>query len=676
MIGIFSSGIWRIPFLRNFLAQPCQKLSRQRPVSDAVTTIAVWGYRPNTRQPVAWARGVGKSVLRLEDGYIRSLDLGVNGAPPFSLVLDRLGIYYDANRPSELEKMIQERAVNQRLADDAKRAMSIIVEQDLSKYNQAPAFIAGAHATSNVVLVIDQTLGDMSVTYGNAGPNNFVLMLEAAIRENPGAMVWIKVHPDVLQGKKSGYYHSFQSTHRIHLMADDVSPQSLLRHVSRVYVMTSQYGFEALMAGKPVTCFGQPWYAGWGLTDDRHPQAKQLSERRGNATLEQLFAAAYLRYSRYIHPLTGEPATLFDVLHWIQLQRNYQLPRIGHLWAPGLSMWKYTILKPFLRTATNTLSFSKSNKLATACVVWGIAGEQRWLEKAQAQQLPVWRMEDGFLRSSGLGSDLLPPLSLVLDKRGIYYDATRPSDLEMLLNESELTDAQCSRARKIHHRLVNNRISKYNLGADFTLPADSKGKRVLLVPGQVENDASIQTGTFTICTNRDLLRTVRERNPAAYIIYKPHPDVVVGNRKGHITDREINQYADYQALDADIIQCIQVSNEVHTMTSLSGFEALLHGKRVYCYGMPFYAGWGLTYDEHDCFRRVKQLGLYDLIYQALIAYPTYIHPLRLDAISVEEAIEILINTPRANMVIDKNWRDRLMRMGKKLSMFIKVKLAF
>lgn len=112
------------------------------------------------------------------------------------------------------------------------------------------------------------------------------------------------------------------------------------------------------------------------------------------------------------------------------------------------------------------------------------------------------------------------------------------------------------------------------------------------------------------------------------------------------------------------------------MTSLSGFEALLHGKRVYCYGMPFYAGWGLTYDEHDCFRRVKKLGLYDLIYQALIAYPTYIHPLRLDAISVEEAIEILINTPRANMVIDKNWRDRLMRMGKKLSMFIKVKLAF
>ncbi|WP_446676438.1 capsular polysaccharide export protein, LipB/KpsS family, partial [Pantoea endophytica] len=252
MIGIFSSGIWRIPFLRNFLAQPCQKLSLQRPVADAVTTIAVWGYRPNTRQPVAWARSVGKSVLRLEDGYIRSLDLGVNGAPPFSLVLDRLGIYYDANRPSELEKMIQEREVNQRLADDAKRAMSIIVEQDLSKYNQAPAFVAGACATSNVVLVIDQTLGDMSVTYGNAGPNNFVLMLEAAIRENPGAVVWIKVHPDVLQGKKSGYYHSFQSTHRIHLMADDVSPQSLLRHVSRVYVMTSQYGFEALMAGKPV----------------------------------------------------------------------------------------------------------------------------------------------------------------------------------------------------------------------------------------------------------------------------------------------------------------------------------------------------------------------------------------------------------------------------------------
>lgn len=675
MIGIFSSGIWRIPHLENFLAQPCQKISALRPLPEEIDTVAVWGHRPSTRKPVEIARAAGKPILRLEDGFIRSLDLGVNGAPPLSMVLDEEGIYYDANQPSTLERLIKDTAGNQALAIQAQEAMHTIVTEDLSKYNQAPAFVAGESLTTNLVLVVDQTFGDMSVTFGNAGPDDFAAMLNAAIDENPSASIWVKVHPDVLEGKKAGYFHQLTSTHRVHLMADNVSPQSLLRHVSRVYVMTSQYGFEALMAGKPVTCFGQPWYAGWGLTDDRHPQAEQLSQRRGSATLNALFAAAYLRYSRYIDPQTGAPATLFEVLNWMQLQRRYQQQRSGHLWAPGLTLWKSTILKPFLRTNGNRLSFSRRCREATACVVWGVRGEKRWQEKVSSQQLPMWRMEDGFIRSSGLGSDLLPPLSLVLDKRGIYYDATRSSDLEVMLNHSQLTLAQQLRAEKLQKRLVESKISKYNLGADFSLPADSQGKRILLVPGQVEDDASIETGTRTINTNLALLRTVRERNPDAFIIYKPHPDVLVGNRKGHISIEHVQALANYQALDADVIQCIQLADELHTMTSLSGFEALLHGKNVFCYGLPFYAGWGLTQDEHQCERRNRKLHLTDLVYQALIAYPTYIHPLRLEAISAEEAAELLLHAPRGKMFIKNNKMEFFFRQYRKLMMFFKVKFG-
>lgn len=283
----------------------------------------------------------------------------------------------------------------------------------------------------------------------------------------------------------------------------------------------------------------------------------------------------------------------------------------------------------------------------------GCKGEQQWRAEAQRKSLPLWRMEDGFLRSSGLGSDLLPPLSLVLDKRGIYYDATRPSDLEVLLNHSQLTLAQKMRAEKLRQRLVESKLSKYNLGADFSLPAEAKDKKVILVPGQVEDDASIKTGTVSIKSNLELLRTVRERNPHAYIVYKPHPDVLVGNRKGDIPAELTAELADYQALDADIIQCIQRADEVHTMTSLSGFEALLHGKHVHCYGLPFYSGWGLTVDEHRCPRRERKLTLADLIYQALIVYPTYIHPTRLQPITVEEAAEYLIQTPRKPLFITR-----------------------
>lgn len=358
----------------------------------------------------------------------------------------------------------------------------------------------------------------------------------------------------------------------------------------------------------------------------------------------------------------------------MKLQRRHQQQRNGSLWAPGLSLWKYSILKPFLDTGVNRLSFSRPCVETTACVVWGVHGERRWEQEANARHLPIWRMEDGFLRSSGLGSDLLAPLSLVLDKRGIYYDATRPSDLEDMLNKSMLSTTQLSRVEKLMKRLVASKLSKYNLGAEFSVPAESYGKRIILVPGQVETDASIQKGAFSINTNLKLLSIVRERNPDAYIIYKPHPDVLVGNRLGHISQHIVSQYADFQVLDADIIQCIQVADEVHTMTSLAGFEALLHGKHVYCYGLPFYAGWGLTHDEHRCERRQRKLRLEEMVYQVLIRYPTYIHPQRWEAITAEEAVEILIGTPRTALVIRKNKWDKLKRNVRKIKMFCKIKL--
>ncbi|MGJ7724792.1 capsular polysaccharide export protein, LipB/KpsS family [Escherichia coli] len=210
------------------------------------------------------------------------------------------------------------------------------------------------------MLVVDQTFGDMSVAKGNASADSFRLMLETAKAENPNAEVWVKVHPDVLCGKKAGYFTGLQNDPRVKLFAEDVSPQSLLRHMQKVYVVTSQYGFEALMAGKPVICFGQPWYAGWGLTRMTViPRLRCLPNAASPATLIELFTAAYLRYSHYRHPVSGEPTGLAEVVDWLALQRNHTLARQGTLWAPGLSLWKTAILKPFLKTAGNRVRFCR-----------------------------------------------------------------------------------------------------------------------------------------------------------------------------------------------------------------------------------------------------------------------------------------------------------------------------
>lgn len=678
MIGIFSVGIQRIPYLEQFLGEPCSKLSLARPLPTDISQIAVWGYRPTGAKAVALAEKMSVPVLRLEDGFIRSLGLGVSGCPPLSMVLDTQGMYYDASQPSTLETLIHQREQNQLLHEDARQAMQMIVDGDLSKYNQASASTL-TQPEHGAVLVVDQTVGDMAVIYGNAGAEQFDKMLQAALAENPQCEIWVKIHPDVLQGKKAGYFTKIgqvaSKDPRIKLLAQDVSPQSLLQLVSRVYVVTSNYGFEALIAGKPVSVFGQPWYAGWGLTDDRHSQAESLRNRRGEASLEALFSAACLRYSRYINPVNGNRGSLFDVINWLLMQRKHQQLRAGRSWTPGLTLWKRSILAPFLCTKNNKVNFTQRHRGESACVVWGIKGEARWHAKAQQEQIPQWLMEDGFLRSAGLGSDLHPPLSLVLDKTGIYYDATRSSDLEQLLNKSNLTAYQQQRAAALRQNLVASKVSKYNLGAPFTLPCEAAGKTIILVPGQVEDDASILTGTVTYRTNSELLRTVRERHPDAYIIYKPHPDVLVGNRQGQIPEEDVSRWADSQALDADIIQCIQAADELHTLTSLSGFEALLHGKKVVCYGLPFYAGWGLTQDEHSCSRRVRSLQLDDVVYQALIVYPSYIDPQSREPILVEQAVALLAAMPRADMQFTRIKAGRIARYYRKLLMLIRVTLT-
>ena len=189
------------------------------------------------------------------------------------------------------------------------------------------------------------------------------------------------------------------------------------------------------------------------------------------------------------------------------------------------------------------------------------------------------------------------------------------------------------------HSLINQQLTKYNLHGET--PALPTGKRIL-VPGQVEDDASVKFGTQGIKTNIELLRNVRLNNPSDVIIYKPHPDVEARLRKGQIPVEQALLYADIIADSADIIHLLSEVNEVHTMTSLADFEALLRGVRVTTYGIPFYAGWGLTTDmESVPERRTRHVELHSLIYAALIAYPRYFDPVTQQACPVEVVVDHL-----------------------------------
>ena len=54
------------------------------------------------------------------------------------------------------------------------------------------------------------------------------------------------------------------------------------------------------------------------------------------------------------------------------------------------------------------------------------------------------------------------------------------------------------------------------------------------------------------------------------------------------------------------VSLISLVDEVHTITSLVG--QIRHRKKVITYGLPFYAGWGLTEDRISCPRRKRKLS--------------------------------------------------------------------
>lgn len=638
-VAAFSRGIAARPGLAEFLGARRVVYRPGANEAGAIDCVVGWGYKKNTVVARRYAQQHGLPYVCIEDGFLRSIGPGTRGDTPLSVVLDDLGIYYDAGRASRLEAMLNEpdpdrdRLADRALLQRAGQCIDRIVGSRLSKYNDTPVNSCALPDSGgrSRVLVVDQTAGDLSIRYGLPHPGGFKAMLRAALEENPGAEILVKVHPRVIAGKKRGHLLDAGGSPRVRLMVEPVNPYALLEGVDRVYVVSSQMGFEALMAGKPVTCFGVPFYAGWGLTDDRVP----LPRRERRRSLQEVFAAAYILYARYLDPDTGQSCEIERVMEYLQTQRDFFRRNQGAFFCFGFSFWKRGFVRSFLKSPGNRIVFARGVADAgkngfdpeARLIVWGRRDDSGVRQLAARHRVPIWRMEDGFLRSVGLGSDLTAPFSLVVDTRGIYYDPSRSSDLEHILQQTDFSPAQLLRAAALRETIVSTGVSKYNL-AGRALPRlpEGNGKKVVLVPGQVEDDASVELGCRDIRSNEALLKEVRAIRPDAYLIFKPHPDVVSGNRKGKVRLSRARALCDLVVDDASIAECLKVADEVHTMTSLVGFEALMRGIPVFVYGQPFYCGWGLTHDRHVVERRRRKLSLDKLVAGTLLIYPRYLDP--------------------------------------------------
>ncbi|MCB2135543.1 MAG: capsular polysaccharide biosynthesis protein, partial [Rhodobacteraceae bacterium] len=574
---VFNGGFLTQPRIRRILKLAGYDIRIGKPGPDDL--VGVWGHSPTAPRGEAVAIRTDTPVIRVEDAFLRSVQPGREGEPPLGLMIDERGVHFDSSHPSEIEHILataplDDGAILQRAREGAERLQYL----HLSKYNNFD--ISLPVPDPGYVLVIDQTQGDASIAYGGATASTFREMLVFAQAEHPGTRIVIKGHPEAALNHRPGHFNDGHTHGLITYVGDPVSPWALFAGAVAVYTVSSQLGFEAIFAGHKPRVFGQPFYSGWGLTEDENP----VPRRERKLSRSQLFAGAMILAPTWYDPCRDRLCSFEDALDHLEARvRAFREDRHGHV-AVGMRLWKrphlqkaFGLEKPLVFEDDPALATARAHREGRHILIW--AGKETESFRDLASDVTVARLEDGFLRSRGLGAELVPPLSLVADHTGIYYDPAAPSDLERLIAAPPPPGAE-ARAEKLIARINRAGLSKYNLDTG-AVPILPEGRRIL-VPGQVEDDASIRLGAGKEHTNLGLLERVRAENPDAVIIYKPHPDVEARLRAGAVPDADALAFADLIVRDANAIALIEAVGEVWTMTSLLGFEALIRGKRVTC----------------------------------------------------------------------------------------------
>ncbi len=621
-----------------------------------------WGRKKSGLKAMNLAKKYKAKFILLEDGFIRSLNLGVEDSPSFSMVKDDIGIYYDATMPSKLENLLNTCEFKDEEIKQAKKSIELIKKYKISKYNNNLDIPDNYFQKDEKrVLIITQTANDASLEFGLAKDFKTLDMIKDAIKENPKSTIYIKIHPDVLSGKKQSDLDLNSLPKECILITENFNPIALLEFFDKVYTKTSGMGFEALMQECECICYGMPFYAGWGLTKDKLECKRRMQKR----SLEEVFYAAYILYSEYFNPYLNQKSNIFDTIQTLAKYKDIEKVNSNKLFMLGFTLWKRHFIKPFFKAKDNEIIFLNSIKSLVRYklkendkfFIWGKKYDENTLKnlllvKAKEQNLTnftpkVSLVEDGFIRSISLGSDLTRPFSLIVDDKGLYIDPNKASKLEELLQNEIFDENMLNRAKNIIKILLENRFSKYNGLKHENLKINAKiGQKIILIPAQVEDDASMILGGFGLST-LDLLKEVRAKNQDAYIIFKPHPDVLSGNRVGLKDETLILEFCDEIVKDCSIDSAIKIADEIHTITSTSGFDALLRAKKVFTYGMPFYAGWGLTKDKYRCERRTRKLSLEELVAGALIIYPRYINPKTKTLCEIEVCLDIMLNLQKA-----------------------------
>jgi capsular polysaccharide export protein len=298
--------------------------------------VLVWGRSPTAWRGEAVAARRGVPLVRVEDAFLRSIQPGrARGEAPIGLLVDPIGVHFNSGSPSRLEETLQDADLyNSDILHEANHLKHCFLEFGLSKYNNFQPDLP--IPDPGYVLIVDQTAGDASIRHSGASAATFRTMLGHALADHPDGRIVIRTHPETALGLRPGHFGPADAGGRVSLLTAPVSPHRVLAQASAVYTVSSQLGFEAILHGHRPRVFGQPFYAGWGLTNDDQP----LPRRNRTLTPDELFAGAMLLAPLWYDPCRDRLCGLQDVIHQLEAEvRAWREDRDGHI-AAGMRLWK------------------------------------------------------------------------------------------------------------------------------------------------------------------------------------------------------------------------------------------------------------------------------------------------------------------------------------------------
>lgn len=418
----------------------------------------------------------------------------------------------------------------------------------------------------------------------------------------------------VLRGMRAGS--------RLPCLPADGDPWNLCQRATLVIAdAADETALVAAISGTAVEVVGEGRFA--ALRDPGGLQAVLAAELAGRWTFEDPFGGGRLTALAAI-ALLGNWRALIEA--------NRPVAAIY-----GVARWKRVTADPLLWDGTGPVRHHRAGRWRPApppgslALAWMARTDAAAMAEFSRRGVRVGEIEDGMVRSSGLGANCVPPLSIVVDAAGPHFDPAQASELEGLLQTAEIDGPLIDRAARLRDTLVHAGIGKYGRDDSAAAAAGQRtvDRRLVLVTGQVEDDRSVLCGGAGL-DNLALLQRARAAEPDARIIFKPHPDVEAGHRKGHVPDARALRFADEIDRTSSIAALLGRVDAVHVLTSLAGFEALMRGREVITHGVPFYAGWGLTRDLGPVpARRTRRRTLDELVAATLILYPRYVDPVTL-----------------------------------------------